>query len=86
MKVGQTYYFITHAYYHYLGEVAEILGVRRVACRRVVQIHSDSRTWTEFFRVGCRDGKTKLDVIGEAADMSYIAAFVWHHDIPEERL
>lgn len=84
IEVGQTYYFIAHAYWHYVGEVTEILGVRRVACKRVVQVHSCGRPWTRFFAEGFATD-TKHDFIGEAADLSYIVAFAWPHPIPEKK-
>lgn len=82
IKPGDKLYVIVHAYFHYLCEVVEVLGVRRISARRVVQVHSCERSWTEFFRTGC--GKdTKYDIVGEAPDMPYLVAFRWPHAIPE---
>lgn len=85
VEKGKTYYFIAHAYWHFIGEVTEILGVRRVACRRVIQVHSCQRDWTRFFREGVKKSDTKFDVIGETPDMGYIVAHAWNHPIPESK-
>jgi hypothetical protein len=82
VKVGERYYFIAHAYFHYLGTVSEVLGVRRVALRDAIQVHSHSGNWTEFFRRGITTG-TKYDVIGDIPDVGYIAAIAWKHELPE---
>ena len=31
MEVGKKYYIIAHAYWHYVGEVVEVLGPKTVA-------------------------------------------------------
>jgi hypothetical protein len=81
LKPGDKLYLISHPYYHYLGEVVEVLGVRRVALRDVVQVHSDGRGWTAFFAQGVGP-QTKYDVIGDAPDVGYLACFAWRHPIP----
>lgn len=82
--VGNTYYFITHAYYHYIATVVEVLGTRRVSVTNVVQVHSCQRGWTEFFRDGFKKD-TKYDLLPDCPDLSYIVPFVWKHPIPKEK-
>lgn len=83
LQVGDKVYIIVHPYYHFLGEVTEILGVRRAAFQNMVQIHSDSRGWSQFFAKGV--GKeTRYDVIGESPDVGYLLAHRWNHPIPKE--
>jgi hypothetical protein len=82
--VGGTYYFKTHAYYHVIGTVTEILGVRRVALSNVVKVHSCSRNWTEFFRDGFRND-TRYDMESDIADTGYITANIWAHPLPKEK-
>jgi hypothetical protein len=84
VEVGGTYYFKEHAYYHYIGTVTEILGVRRVALKDVVQVHSCQRSWTLFFQDGFKKD-TRFDVIGAAPDFGYISAFAWPHDVPASK-
>ena len=81
LKPGDRVYLIAHPYYHYLGEVAEVLGVRRVSLRGVVQVHSDSRGWTRFFAEGLGE-ETTYDVIGESPDVGYLVCHRWPHEIP----
>lgn len=83
VEVGKRYYFIAHAYYHLIGEVTAILGVRRVALKDVIQVHSCPRPWTLFFRDGCK-GDTRFDTIGETAEVGYLMAHAWHHEIPKK--
>lgn len=84
VEVGKRYYFIAHAYYHLIGEVTEVLGVRRVALKDVIQVHSCPRNWTQFFAEGCK-GDTRFDVIGETAETSFLLAHVWKHGIPTKK-
>ena len=78
VEIGKSYYFIQHAYYHIVGEVTEIIGVRRVALKNAVKIHSCKRNWTEFLKDGFKKD-TQFDVIGNIADTSYISAYEWNH-------
>lgn len=85
IEIGKNYYFIKHAYYHYVGRVTEILGVRRVALDNVVQVHSSKKSWTEFFKSGFGvKGTTKYDIIGSSPDFEFLGCFDWPHEIPKE--
>lgn len=83
VEIGKCYYFVAHAYYHYIAEVTEIIGVRRVATRNTIQLHSCPRGWSEFLRNGCQTD-TNYSVIGEIAEVSFIIAIPWKHDVPTE--
>jgi hypothetical protein len=84
VKAGDRAYFVAHPYYHFLGEVVEVLGMRRVALRNVVQVHSDSRGWTQFFAQGVGT-QTKYDIIGDSPDVGYLFCHAWPHPIPTEK-
>ncbi len=80
MKVGGKYYIISHAYFHYLGEVTEILGPKMVALKHVVQIHSSKKSWTKFFTDGLGPDDS-FDVMADMPMCSVINAFEWAHPI-----
>ena len=84
LEIGGKYYFLVHAYYHYLAEVVAIHGVRRCSVKNLVQVHSCGRGWSAFFKDGCKND-TKLDHIGSSPDFSYQIAFDWPHAIPERK-
>lgn len=85
MIKGDKYYFVNHAYHHYIGEVIEILGVKHCKLINVVKIHSCRRNWTQFFADGMRDD-TQYDVIPDGHEINgYINLTPWHHDIPTTR-
>ena len=80
MKVGDKVYLFVHAYYHILGEVTEILGVRRVALRNASLIWSCRRDWEQFFRDGCKNDTTS-HYVGDVTDVGYFMACAWHHEL-----
>lgn len=83
MEVGKKYYVISHAYYHYVGEVTEV-NPRGVKMRNVVQVHGCDRGWTEFFKDGFK-ADTRYDVVPDGTGLSVIDYFPWGHDIPTEK-
>lgn len=89
LKVEETYYVVAHAYYHFIVECVAVLGVRRGAFKRVIQVQSSDLDWTEFFAKGILkvDGKwnTRFEIIGESPDMAYMFAHRWPHPIPSEK-
>ncbi len=82
VEVGKTYYFIGHAYYHYVGTVTEA-NPREVTLKNVVQVHScDHRSWTEFFRDGFKDG-TRYDVVPDGTVVPLgLPYYPWAHKVP----
>lgn len=53
MEVGKKYYFMAHAYHHFIGEVVEITGPKSAILKNVIRVQSASGTsWTEFFKEG----------------------------------
>lgn len=84
IKIGDKVYLTAHAYFHYLGEVTEILGVRRVALKNASKIHSCSRSWEDFFRNGCKEDTTS-NYVGNVLDVGYIDAIEWLHDLPKPK-
>lgn len=84
MKVGEKYYFIIHAYYHYLGTVVEILGTQRVVINDVVRVHSCQRGFTEFFEDGC-ENDTVMTFWPDGKEFTYLDATPWPHAIPKRK-
>lgn len=81
-KVGERYYFIAHAYHHYIGEVVEVLGKNHFVLRNVVKVHSCGRSWTEFFRDGLKND-TKFDVMPDGKELIGVFDITpWPHEIP----
>ena len=84
-EVGRCYYFVVHAYYHFLGEVEEVLSGRRVRLKNVRQIISCQRRWTAFFAEGCMDD-TRYDIWPDGTEIEYALPFApWKHKIPEAK-
>ena len=81
VNVGDTVYLIAHAYFHYVGRVTAILGVRRVALAEAVQVHSCDRSWTAFFKDGFKED-TRYDVVGTMPDVGYAVAIEFRHPVP----
>lgn len=84
MQVGQKYYIIAHAYYHYVGEVASVIGPKTVELRNVCQVHSCRRNWTDFFANGFAND-TQFDVWPDGLTVQAISFAPWHHEIPTKR-
>lgn len=84
MEVGTKWYIISHAYYHYVGEIARVIGPKTVELRNVCQVHSCRRNWTEFFRDGF-ERDTQFDVMPDGIQVPIITAIPWNHDIPTKR-
>jgi hypothetical protein len=81
--VGGVYYFIVHAYHHFIAEVVEITGRREVVVGPQAWIYSCRRDWTKFFRDGAlKDTTSRTFPPGQ---YEYLAAFRWKHPIPEDR-
>ena len=85
MEVGKAYYIITHAYFHYIGIVDEIVGPKTVRLCNVIAIHSSQRSWTEFFRDGIKAGD-RYDVMPDGGTVTAINVWPWDHKILTEKL
>lgn len=81
VHVGQKVYVEAHAYFHYLGEVSEILGTRRIALKNASKIHNCQRPWEAFFREGAKRD-TRYDYVGNVLDVGYIDVIEWKHELP----
>ena len=83
IEVGKCYYFICHAYHHFLGEVVEITGKKECIIKNVRKIHSCSRNWTKFFKEGAKED-TKFDTLPDGVEISgWCTAIPWNHKIPQ---
>lgn len=84
MQVGESYYFVEHAYYHYLGIVREITGPMSAVIDNVVRVHSCNRDFTAFFRDGIRKDDTVFTVWPDGHETgSCINITPWKHSIPK---
>lgn len=83
MKIGQKYYVISHAYFHYVGVAVEV-GPRSVVMENIAQVHGCGRDWTSFFAEGFKND-TRYDIIPDGAEFSVIDAIPWKHDIPKTK-
>ena len=82
LQVGRRYYFVEHAYYHYIGEVVAITGRRECILRHVRRIHSCQRNWTHFFKDGARND-TEFTVQPDGKNISgWMEHTPWPHAIP----
>jgi hypothetical protein len=79
---GDKLYVVAHAYHHYLIEVVEVLGPRRVRAKNVVKIHSCRRGWTDFFKDGC-GSDTEMMFFPDSNNFEYLFEFNWNHAIPK---
>ena len=83
VEVGRSYYFLTHAYWHFLGTVRAVLGKRHVVVDNVVFIYSSKKNWTDFFKSGIGTGDTTTyRLFPDGSEITYIDAFPWAHKIP----
>lgn len=64
MEAGKKAYLITHAYYHVVCEIVEMLGPQRAIVANVRLVISSQKSWEDFFSppdsvrlpnpIGCR--------------------------------
>jgi hypothetical protein len=82
MKVGDKFYFMTHAYHHFLGEIVDMPAPKTVIVKTVVRVQSCQRGWSEFFRDGCQ-GDTVLTHWPDGCEIcGWFVAAPWNHPIP----
>ena len=85
MQPGKVYYFIVHAYHHFIARLDEITGPQKGRVSHVYKIHSSTRGWTEFFEEGAGkagSGTTNFMKF-PPGEITWMAAFDWNHPYPE---
>lgn len=82
MNPGDRFYFMTHAYHHFLAEVVEVMGPTRVRVTSVIRVQSCRRGWTEFFRDGCKQD-TFYTEFPDGEINGWFAKWDWRHPIPK---
>lgn len=82
VKAGAKCYAITHAYYHLLFEIVEMMGPQRARVKNVRFVYSSKRSWTEFFANGCGPAGTTVYHTFPDGEVSWIDIFEWRHEIP----
>lgn len=50
-EVGKAYYFMSHAYHHYIGVVMEV-SPKKVMIKNAIKVHGCARNWQQFFQEG----------------------------------
>lgn len=84
-KVGEKRFIVAHAYYHFVGEIAEVLGKNHFVLKGAVRVHYDQRGFGEFFAKGFLEGTTQYAVWGDDTEVSgVIASRPWPHAIPRK--
>lgn len=83
LEVGKRYYIITHAYYHFIVEISEILGPMRAKFGRRERVHSCRRGWTEFYHDGAKDD-TEFSIWPEGGAAVFLDVSPWPHEFPSD--
>ncbi len=84
MQAGKVYYFMTHAYHHFIARLVEITGKREGRVDQVRRVQSSqNQPWTDFFK----NGPTESTVLEHFPDgeITWFAAFEWKHPIPNKK-
>ena len=58
IEIGKTYYFVCHAYYHWVGTVVKITGKKECIVNNCVRVHACGRDFSGFFADGFGDDTT----------------------------
>jgi hypothetical protein len=80
VEAGGTYYAISHAYYHFVFEVVEMLGPNRARVKNRRQIVSSRLDWTQFFAQGYTRDNTTFHVWPDG-EVSWFDISEWNHPI-----
>ena len=82
IEVGKKYYFMCHAYHHFIGEVVKITGKKEAVLKNVIRVYSCSRGWTEFFRDGAANDTVFTEWPDGTSLNDWFAVTPWNHPIP----
>jgi hypothetical protein len=80
---GKKYFFITHAYYHFVAKVVQITGKREADIENVVRVQPTNRDWEDFFKNGFREPNEYKKF--PDGGITWIDYFEWNHPIPGEK-
>lgn len=80
VQAGGRYYAITHAYYHLLFEVVEMLGPQRARVKNVRLVVSSQLMWDDFFAKGYTRTNSVVRSFPDG-EVSWFDIFDWGHDI-----
>lgn len=81
LQTNKPYYFMCHAYHHFVGVLKKTNGKRMGYVTKLVRIQSCKRGWDKFFEEGMMsDTKYARFPDGE---LTWFAAFEWNHPLPE---
>lgn len=85
MEVGKKYYFMVHAYHHFIGEVVEVHGPNRCIINNVIRVQSSNKDWTRFFKEGIKGKDTNYTIWPDGTRISGDFVCVpWNHPIPRD--
>ena len=85
MHVGERWYIVQHAYYHYVGTITSILGPKHVTLKDCVRVHSCSRNFTGFFDDGFKNDTVYTHWPDDTECSGWIVAAPFPHPIPEKK-
>jgi len=80
VEAGKKFYAITHAYYHLIFEVVEMLGPQRARVKDVRFVYSSQLDWTQFFKKGYTKTNSVIHTWPDG-EVSWIDIFDWEHEI-----
>lgn len=84
IEVGRSFYFMVHAYHHWIGIVESIDGKRSCTLRKVVRVQGCRRTWTEFFEQGFLNDTNYTVWPNGLMIHDWYACVPWPHEIPTQ--
>ena len=85
LKVGSAYYFIAHAYHHYIGTVAEV-SPRWAKLVNCVKVMGDSRGWEKLlFRGFGKETSYQHVPDGTLVPLGAMPAHPFDHDVPKRK-
>jgi hypothetical protein len=83
MQVGKAYYFMVHAYHHFIAILDEVTGKQAGKVSHVIRIQSSQKDWNDFFSSGLGDDTTTVYKHFPDGSITWFAAFEWNHPIPK---
>ena len=83
IEVGKKYFFLAHAYHHYIGEVVEV-SPRWAKVKNCVKVMGDSRGWEKALFGGySREMSIQHCPDGTLIPIGTMPIHPWNHEIPK---
>ena len=85
VEVGKKYYFLSHAYHHYLGEVVEV-SPRWVKVKNCCKVLTDPRGWEACLFEGYKPGmRIQFVPDGTLLPVGHMPIHPWNHELPKRK-